>query len=82
MEQTTLKDAAKAFADAQEKETAARDYHAHCQSLVEKSMNDSVQASTARRAAERQLLMAASAVGTEAQQPSHTDNQPRADDEK
>lgn len=65
MEQTTLKEAAKAFADAQEKETAARDHHAHCQLLVEKSMNDSVEASAARRAAERQLLMAASGVDPE-----------------
>lgn len=59
MEQTTLEEAAKAFADAQKKETAARDHYATCVALLDQSITDSMNATKSRREAEQQLLKAA-----------------------
>ncbi|MCF7545299.1 hypothetical protein [Pseudomonas petrae] len=75
MEQKTLKEAAQAFAVAQAEESKARDRHTACQAALDKSLNDSVEASKYRRQAEEQLLKAATVAVTEGQQQGHTENQ-------
>jgi hypothetical protein len=68
MEQTTLEKAAKAFADAREKEEKARDHYAYCLALLDKSINESAEASKCRQDAEKKLLEAASLASYESNQ--------------